>query len=234
MGACTAMIMAAGLGTRMRPLTLETPKPLIPFRDKPLLDYAIEGLRAHGIKHIVVNTHHLAPLVHAHLATHHPDVVISYEPDLLETGGGIKAALVHFVGDPIVMVNPDVLYTVGLQKVLCDLETAWKPDQMDCLLALCPQEKCHSFFGAGDYDFTQAPYVKWRGSKARSDYFVTGTRLVKLAPYAPMTETFFSDKKVWDLLESKGRLAGEVISGEAYDISSVPGLAFANEHFPYE
>jgi MurNAc alpha-1-phosphate uridylyltransferase len=250
------MIMAAGLGTRMHPLTLETPKPLIPFHGKPLLDYAIEGLRAHGVQRIVVNTHYLASLVHTYLATHHPDVVISHESDLLETGGGIKAALRHFVGDPIFVVNPDVVYTAGLHRILNDLERAWKPDQMDCLLALCTQEKCHSFFGKGDYDFDEivmdsrlrgndkedgsskegedAHPIKWRGDKEQSAYFVTGTRLIKVAAYAQITETFFSDKKIWDQLESQRRLAGQIIQGEAYDISSVPGLTFAHEHFPHE
>ena len=240
MGVSTAMIMAAGLGTRMHPLTLETPKPLIPFRGKTLLDYALEGLKAHGIKTLVINTHYLAPLMHQHVSRHHPEVILSHEIERLESGGGIKAALHHFIGETVMVVNPDVLYTCGLQKVLEDLESAWKPEEMDGLLTLCPQEKCHSFFGKGDYDFEgvslppKAGAIKWRGNQERSDYFMTGARLVKIAPYRDVPEEYFSDKKIWDSLENQGRLSGVVIEGEAFDLSSVPGLAYALEHFPHE
>ena len=230
----TAMIMAAGLGTRMHPLTLDTPKPLIPFLGKPLIDHVLEAVKAHGIEHIVVNTHYLSQQIQDHLARHHPDVIVAYEPERLETGGGVKAAMHLFVGDPILMINPDVMLTTPLPHIIGRLEAAWDEHHMDGLLALCPKTACHSFFGAGDYDFTQESHIRWRGTQAESDYFCVGLSVLKRAAYASFDEPYFSNKAVWDRLEANNRLSGWVIPGEAYDISSIPGLAYAEKHFLHE
>ena len=228
------MIMGAGMGTRMKPLTLHTPKPLIPFRGKPLIDYALEAIKAHGIQTIVVNTHYLANQMHAYLIKNHPDVIISHEVEILETGGGVKAALSHVNESPLLVINPDIAFTTGITSLIDGLEKAWNTSQMDALLALCPKNRCHSFFGSGDYDFSQNSRITWRGAKSESSHFYTGISLIKPEAYDLITETYFSNKNVWDLLEAKERLSGWEITGHAYDISSVSGLKHADEAFMNE
>ena len=134
-----AMVLAAGLGLRMRPLTLERPKPLISVAGKPLLDHALDRVAAAGIGTAVVNTHYKGEMIAAHLKDRTaPRIVLSPEADLLETGGGIKQALPELGTNPFLSVNADILWMDGPTSAIDRLLQAWNPKEMDALLLLHP------------------------------------------------------------------------------------------------
>lgn len=225
------MILAAGLGTRMRPLTDHVPKAMILLRGRPLIAYAIEGLKSHGIRRIVVNTHYKPEPIRSYLAAHHPDIMESFELERLETAGGIKNALPFFEGEAIFVVNADVIWRGGLQTALRTLESSWRPHHMDSLLSLLPKERAHLFSGAGDYDFSAAPHLVWRHHRPSARYYYASASIIKTSAYHGLTTRFLSNKAVWDGLESRNRLCGVEIDDEAFDIGHPAGLAHVEQYF---
>ena len=150
----TAMIMAAGLGKRMRPLTATRPKPLIEVRGKALLDHVLEKLRDAGVRKVVVNVHYLADALEAHLESrpHGLEVVISDERDLLmETGGGLVKAAPLIDSDPFLALNSDNLWLDGPADTLKLLASHWDGSRMDALLLLVPQARALNHKGMGDF-----------------------------------------------------------------------------------
>jgi GTP:adenosylcobinamide-phosphate guanylyltransferase len=143
----TAMIFAAGFGTRMAPLTDRTPKPLIEVDGKPLIDHALSLLD--GFQNIVVNTHYLADQIETHLAGKTHVTCLQEVPEILETGGGLKNALPLLGPDPVVVTNSDAVFA-GPNPV-SELLARWKPDHMDALLSLVPIEQTIAHEGAGDF-----------------------------------------------------------------------------------
>ncbi|HUX79694.1 MAG TPA: sugar phosphate nucleotidyltransferase, partial [Alphaproteobacteria bacterium] len=146
----SAMILAAGLGKRMWPLTETLPKPLIPVAGNTMLGRAFEHLKMTHVSNIVVNTHYLAPLVEDYIQKHHPDTLISREEILLETGGGIKKALPFLGKEPFFTLNGDSIWSQGSES-LSAMEDAWNEKKMDALLLLIPREKAHGYEGHGDF-----------------------------------------------------------------------------------
>ncbi len=150
----TAMLLAAGLGTRMRPLTDHTPKPLIRVAGKPLIQYALERLRAAGVRKVVMNVHWLADQLEewAGRQTPPPEIVVSDErAALLETGGGIRKALPLLGDDPFYVVNTDSIWLDGETPALARLAAAWDDTRMDALLLLCPLERAVGHGRGGDF-----------------------------------------------------------------------------------
>lgn len=149
------MILAAGLGNRLRPLTLTTPKPLIKVNGKALIDYAIEHLYEVGIKKIIVNTHYLAEQIHIHLDKYKNSnikILISHEPELLETAGGILNAMNNFTIEPLLVINSDIfLDKIGSYPVLLDLVEKWDPEVMEGLFYL-KDYKDIDYYYAGDFN----------------------------------------------------------------------------------
>ena len=151
----TAMIMAAGLGTRMLPLTQQRPKPLIEVAGTTLLDHVLDHLRSAGVGRIVVNVHYLPNQVEAHLAGHAADldVTISDERALLrDTGGGLVQAKELIAGDPFLCVNADNWWTDGRENALARLARAWDPTRMDVLMLVVPYAQAGNSQGQGDFD----------------------------------------------------------------------------------
>ncbi|MEO5938560.1 MAG: nucleotidyltransferase family protein, partial [Sphingomonas sp.] len=150
----TAMVMAAGLGKRMRPLTATRPKPLIPVAGKALLDHVFDRLRGAGVKRAVVNVHYLADALEAHLKAHVNDIeiVVSDERDrLMETGGGLVKAR-EMIGDkPFVCVNADNLWVDGPADTIKLLASRWDDATMDALLLVVPYARAHNHPGRGDF-----------------------------------------------------------------------------------
>ncbi len=225
----TAMVMAAGLGTRMLPLTAGTPKPLIEVGGKKLIDYMIEHLADAGIEKAVVNVHYLPDQVEAYLSTRqHPSVTFSDERDLLlETGGGmVKAWRSGLLPDPFYCLNSDNIWIDGPRNTLLDLSDAWDAERMDALLLLVPRERAFEHRGKGDFhleadgrlrrrarDEDSAPYI-FIGAQIASH------RLLRDAPEGP-----FSTNVLWDRALAEGRLYGVVHAGEWFDLGTPEAIA---------
>ena len=150
------MVLAAGLGTRMRPVSETIPKPLVRIAGKPLIAYALEGLERAGANDIVVNTHHMAARIETFLAAQRdrpgaPRIHISREEERLETGGGVRRALPWLGDDAFYVVNSDVVLTESGTPALPRLAAAWDGEAMDALLLVCPLPRALGHDGAGDF-----------------------------------------------------------------------------------
>lgn len=225
----SAMIMAAGLGTRMRPLTENKPKPLVEVAGKTLLDHVLDKARDAGISNVVVNVHYLPEQVEAHLAMHASDlgVTISDERDLLmETGGGLVKAECLIAAEPFYCLNSDAIWTEAAeQKGLKRLAQAWDGDRMDGLLLIVPRERAFQHPGKGDFSLDADNRLVRRGQRESAPYVYTGNqlishRLLQGAPSGP-----FSTNILWDRAIAAGRLFGLVHEGDWFDIGSPQAIA---------
>ncbi|MEN9926312.1 MAG: hypothetical protein RL268_2438 [Pseudomonadota bacterium] len=225
----TAMVMAAGLGTRMLPLTAGTPKPLIEVGGKKLIDYMIEHLADAGIEKAVVNVHYLPDQVEAYLSTRqHPSVTFSDERDLLlETGGGmVKAWRSGLLPDPFYCLNSDNIWIDGPRNTLLDLSDAWDAERMDALLLLVPRERAFEHRGKGDFHLEAGGRLRRRAKDEDSaPYIFIGAqiashRLLRDAPEGP-----FSTNVLWDRALAEGRLYGVVHAGEWFDLGTPEAIA---------
>jgi len=219
----TAMIMAAGLGKRMRPLTATRPKPLIEVGGKALLDHVLEKLRAAGVRKVVVNVHYLADALEAHLASraHGLDVVISNERDLLlETGGGLVQAAPLIDADPFLALNSDNLWVDGPADTLKLLASHWDDAKMDALLLLVPLARALNHKGMGDFHMTRTGRLRRRQRSHVAPFVFTGIqmmskRLLRDAPEGP-----FSTNILWDRAIEEGRCFGAVHQGLWFDVGT--------------
>lgn len=218
----TAMVMAAGLGKRMLPLTANRPKPLVEVGGKPLIDHMLDHLTDAGIEHAVVNVHYLPEQVEAHLAGRdHPDVTISDERGvLLETGGGMIRALPH-LPDPFYCVNSDNVWIDGPRNTLFDLSDAWDFARMDALLLVVPRERAFQHRGKGDFHVEPDGRLRRRAADEDSAPFIyigaqiAAHRLLRDAPDGP-----FSTNLLWDRAIDEGRLFGVIHAGEWFDMGT--------------
>lgn len=227
----TAMVMAAGLGKRMRPLTATRPKPLVEVAGKALLDHVLDRLRSAGVEKVVVNVHYLADSLEAHLASHADglDVAISDERGLLlETGGGLKQALPMIDCDPFLAVNSDNFWVDGPADTLKLLASHWDEAQMDALLLLVPQARAGNHSGQGDFHMDPAGRLR-RRTKARVAPFVfTGIQMVSKRLLEGAPDGAFSTNILWDRAIEAGRCFGVVHQGLWFDVGT-PGAIRATE-----
>ena len=219
----TAMIMAAGLGKRMRPLTATRPKPLIEVNGKALLDHVLEKLRAAGVGKVVVNVHYLADALEAHLASrdHGLEVVVSDErQQLMETGGGLIKALPLIESDPFLALNSDNLWIDGPADTIKLLASQWDDRKMDALLLLVPQARALNNKGMGDFHMDRAGRIRRRERSHVAPFVFTGIqmaskRLLRDAPDGP-----FSTNVLWDRAIEEGRAFGAVHQGLWFDVGT--------------
>src|SRR4051794_21333512 len=219
----TAMIMAAGLGKRMRPLTATRPKPLIEVGGKALLDHVLEKLRAAGVRKAVVNVHYLADALEAHLANraHDLEVVISDERGLLlETGGGLVQAAPMIDSDPFLALNSDNLWVDGPADALKLLASHWDDAKMDTLLLLVPLARALNHKGMGDFHMSRTGRLRRRDRSRVAPFVFTGIqmlskRLLRDAPEGP-----FSTNILWDRAIEEGRCFGAVHQGLWFDVGT--------------
>ena len=219
----TAMIMAAGLGKRMRPLTATKPKPLIEVAGKALLDHVLDHLHAAGVKKVVVNVHYLADSVEAHLATrmHGLEVVISDERELLmETGGGLIQAADLIDADPFLAVNSDNFWVDGPADALKLLASHWDDARMDALLLLVPLARARNHRGMGDFHMDRQGRLRRRDKSRVAPFVFTGIqilskRLLRDAPEGP-----FSTNILWNRAIEEGRCFGAVHQGLWFDVGT--------------
>lgn len=223
----TAMVMAAGLGTRMRPLTDTLPKPLIKVAGKTLIDHVLDRLDTAGVERAVVNVHYLADAMDSHLAARErgPQVIVSDERELLlETGGGLVHAAPH-LGDPFLSLNSDNLWTDGSGDTLRRLAAGWDGERMDALLLLVPIAKAANHRGKGDFFLDDDMRVRRRGDAERAPFVFTGIqicarRLLRDAPGGP-----FSTNILWDRAIGEGRCFGAVHDGRWFDVGTPAAIA---------
>ena len=219
----TAMIMAAGLGKRMRPLTATRPKPLIEVAGQSLLDHVLDHLRAAGVTKAVVNVHYLADAVEAHLASrdHGLEIMISDERELLmETGGGLVKAAPLIDSDPFLAINSDNLWIDGPADTLKLLASQWDDQKMDALLLLVPLARAENHRGMGDFHMDRRGRLRRRERSHVAPFVFTGIqmlskRLLRDAPEGP-----FSTNVLWSRAIEEGRCFGAVHQGLWFDVGT--------------
>ena len=234
----TAMVLAAGLGTRMRPLTDARPKPLIDVAGKALIDHALDRFAQAGVRRAVVNVHYLADMLEAHLDARRgraPEIIVSDERALLmETGGGLNQARAHLRDGPVFCTNTDAVLVDGAGPEPCArLAAAFDASQMDALLLLVPAENASGYEGAGDFDLTVdggLVYRKDTGGNAAPFVFtglqILSPRLLDGAPDGP-----FSTRLLWDKAAAAGRFRGVVHDGRWMHVGDPAGLDAAARWF---
>ena len=220
----TAMVMAAGLGTRMRPLTDTRPKPLVEVAGRPLIDHVFQRLAAAGVERAVVNVHYLADALVAHLGERHlgVEVVISDErARLMETGGGLVQAKRLLGDDPVVVVNSDNLWVDGPVDAIRLLAARWDEQVMDALLLMVPLARAHNFRGPGDFHLGPDGRITRRrrpGSVAPFAY--TGVQILHPRVIADWPEGPFSTNLFWDRALAQDRLYGQAHQGLWFDVGT--------------
>ncbi|WP_128255082.1 nucleotidyltransferase family protein [Falsirhodobacter deserti] len=209
------MLFAAGLGTRMGALTADCPKPMINVAGRPLIDHALSVARDAGVRRIVVNTHYLPDRITAYLP---PDIAVSHEPDLLETGGGLRAALPLLGEGPVMTLNTDAVWT-GVNP-LTQLMNAWDPERMDALLLLLPASRATGYRGSGDFHLG-VPLA--RGG----DHAYLGAQILKPGGLNGIAQRAFSLNVLWDRMIGEGRLHGIVHDGGWCDVGRPESIPMA-------
>lgn len=230
-----AMVLAAGLGLRMRPLTEKLPKPLIPVAGKAMLDRVLDHLAASGVGECVVNTHHAGEMIAEHLADRKsPEVRLAPEPELLETGGSVNRALDELGPGPFFVVNGDVVWRDGEAPALQRLARAWDDDRMDTLLLLQGTVGAIGYDGAGDYfiepEGERLGLLRRRREGAGAPFVFTGIQLLHPRLFSPAPDGRFSLNLLYDAAQTKGRLFGLLHDGEWFHIGTPEGLALAESH----
>ena len=217
----TAMVLAAGLGKRMRPLTATQPKPLVRVAGKPLIDHALDRVAEAGIARAVVNVHYLADALEAHVtARAAPMIAVSDEREqLLETGGGMARAL-PLLPDPFFCINSDNIWLDGPKDAFHDLSDAWDAGRMDALLALVPHRGAHNFRGKGDFSMDATGRILRRGSGRIAPFIFTGIQLVSHRLLREAPEGPVSTNVLWDRAIAEGRLYGVAFTGQWFEVGT--------------
>lgn len=222
------MIMAAGLGTRMRPLTNTVPKPLIALGGKALLDHALARLEEDGVEKVVINVHYLADRIEAHVSgRNRPRLSISDERELLlDTGGGVAKALPELGPHPFFVLNCDSLWREAGVPLLQQLREAWDGGRMDCLMALAPTTGSLGYAGAGDFE-RAADGVLTRRTGETAPFVNTGAYIVHPRVFRDIPAGPFSMNLIWDRLIAERRLHGHPMDGLWMHVGTPDALAEA-------
>jgi MurNAc alpha-1-phosphate uridylyltransferase len=225
-----AMVLAAGLGTRMRPITDHTPKPLVPVRGQPVIDWALNRLAAVGVETCVVNLHHLGDQVRAHLrARTAPEVVFSDESDrLLETGGGVRKALPLLGDEPVYVINGDVLWLDGIRPALTRLAEAWDAERMDILLMVLRLAGAHGYDGRGDFFLDPWGRPRRRKEHEIAPFVHAGVLILHPRVFHDTPDRPFSLNLLFNRALDEGRLRALPHDGEWYHVGTPAALALAD------
>jgi MurNAc alpha-1-phosphate uridylyltransferase len=219
------MVLAAGLGTRMRPLTNDRPKPLVEVAGRALIDHALDKLADAGIATAVVNVHHFGDAVERHVRGRTvPAIAISDERDrLLETGGGLIRAQ-RLLPDPFFCVNSDNVWIDGATDAFRELSEAWDAARMDALLLLVPHAGARNFTGKGDFEMSGDGRLSRREGD-RAPLVFTGIQLIAQRLLREPPEGPFSTNVLWDRAIGEGRLYGAVFSGQWFEVGDPQAIA---------
>lgn len=228
-----AMVMAAGLGKRMRPLTATRPKPLIEVCGKALLDHCLDHLRDAGVRKAIINVHYLADALEAHLANraNGMEIEVSDERDmLLETGGGLVKALPLIDCDPFLAVNSDNLWVDGPVDTFRHLASHWDEAKMDALLLLVPLSQAHCHIGQGDFHMSPAGTLRRRRAGSVAPFVYTGIQMLSKRLFqGDLPSGPFSTNLLWDRAIEAGRCFGAVHQGLWFDVGAPANIKKAEQ-----
>jgi MurNAc alpha-1-phosphate uridylyltransferase len=225
----SAIVLAAGLGTRMRPYNGQIPKPLVAVGGKSLIDYGLDRLADAGVERAVVNVHHLAEAVEKHLASRRkPRIVISDErAGLLGTGGGIAKALPQLGDAPFFLVNSDTLWLDGVKPNFARLAEAFDAAAMDALLLLAPTAGSLGYEGRGDYTMLSDSRLRRRAEQEVVPFIYAGTAILTPALFAGAPSGAFPLTLLFDRAAAKGRLFGLRLEGVWMHVGTPEAVAAA-------
>ena len=223
-----AMLLAAGLGKRMRPLTDSRPKPLVEVAGRTLADHVLDRLASAGVERVVVNVHYLADQMEAHLAARRkPSVLISDErAGLLDSGGGVKKALPLLGEVPFIVCNSDSFWIEGPDANLDRLKAVWAPEAMDILMLVAATATSVGFDGKGDYALDCQGRLRRRMEGEVVPFAYAGVLLIKPELFAGMPE-IFSLNRLFDAAEARGRLFGQRLDGVWLHVGTPAAIAEA-------
>ena len=225
-----AMILAAGLGTRLRPITLERPKPLVAVGGVTMLDHALTRLKHVGVEHVVINMHYLADQIIAHTAKlSSPKITLSDERGiLLETGGGIKKALPLLTSEPgsapFWLMNSDSLWLEKQDQALTNMKAFWNPQQMDILLLLANRATSLGYDGSGDFHLSDEKQLSRKGAAKNAPYIYAGVAILKPELFDNTPSDAFSLNILFDRALEKKRLYGFELDGTWLHVGTPQGL----------
>ena len=221
-----AMVLAAGLATRLRPVTLSRPKALIEVGGKTLLDHALDRLAEAGVEDVVVNTHHLAGLIERHVAGRTwPRIHLSHEAEILDTGGGIAQALPLLGPDPFYVVNAKIVWQGGRKDALLQLAEAWSGAEMDGLLLMQPTASAVGYDGPGDFTMDQLGHLAWRPPQIVVPFVYASIQILHPRLFEGAPKGAFSLHPLWNRAMEAGRLFGLRHDGDWYHVATAAGLA---------
>ncbi len=228
----TAMVLAAGLGTRLKPVTDTLPKPLVKVDEKTLIDHALDRLEAVGVGEVVVNTHYLAEQMEGHLkGRKSPAIQISHEDGLLDTGGGIAKALPLLGDDPFFAVNADAFWLNGPYDALQRIADTWDDDAMDGLLLLHSTVEAYGYTGLGDFCAPLGDGVLTRRLEGEvSPWLFTGIQILHPRLFNGAPDGAFSLNVLYDQAIEAERLHGIVHDGEWFHVGTPQGLEEAETY----
>jgi N-acetyl-alpha-D-muramate 1-phosphate uridylyltransferase len=232
-----AMVLAAGRGERMRPLTASMPKPLVRLAGRPLIDHVLDRLGGSGVERVVVNVHHLADLIEQHLAErlrNHPNPAIEISDELderLDTGGGVARALPALGPGPFFIHNSDSIWSEGAGSTLDRMRALWRDASMDALLLLAPISGSIGYSGSGDFSMTPDGRLGRRKEKEIVPFAFTGVSLCHPRLFADAPKGAFSLNLLWDRALAAGRVHGVRHDGLWMHVGTPEALAEAETWF---
>lgn len=228
----TAMVLAAGLGERMRPLTDDRPKPLVEVVGKTLIDRIFDRLRDAGISDIVVNTHYRGDQLQAHLNARDGDARIRFSDEadeLLNTGGGVQKALPMLGSDPFLAINSDALWRDGTGNTLRGLSDAFDPDRMDVLLLMAPVVSAIGYSGRGDFSMDQVGRLKRRAEGGVAPFVYAGIQILHPRLFEGAPGGAYSLNLLYDRALEAGRLFGHRHDGQWIHVGTPDAVLLAEQ-----
>lgn len=228
----TGMVLAAGLGLRMRPITEKLPKPLVMVAGRCLLDRALDHYAEAGLARAVVNTHHLAGQIQTHLAGRaRPAIALSHEPALLETGGGVLNALPLLGDAPFFHLNADTMWIDGVRSNLARLAETFDPARMDILLLMAPTASSIGYSGRGDYSMLPDGALRKRRENQVVPFVYAGAAIMSPALFADAPAGEFSLTRMFDRANEQERLFGLRLDGVWMHVGTPDAIQAAEEAF---
>ncbi|MGI9407722.1 MAG: nucleotidyltransferase family protein [Hyphomicrobiaceae bacterium] len=224
-----AMVLGAGMGSRMRDLTRDQPKPMVEVGGKRLIDHVLDRLAGAGITHAVINVHYQADVLERHLKKRgEPYIIISDERDvLLDTGGGVTRALPHFRNEPFFIHNADSIWLEKNNPTLIAMMHAWDPDRMDSLLLLASTATSLGYDGDGDFVMSETGALTRRTGDDAAPHVFAGVSIAHPRLFANAPEGAFSLNRLWDEAIAANRLYGMELDGQWMHVGTPEAVAEA-------
>jgi len=221
-----AMVMAAGLGKRMLPLTEDIPKPMVKVAGRPLIDHVLDRLSSAGVADVVLNLHYKGDVLKDYLeGRDSPTIVYSDETnELLDTGGGVKKALPLLGDAPFFTHNSDSLWIEGMSDNLRRMGEMWDEDKMDALMLLAPLASCTGFDGRGDFTMDGIGRLRRRKERTVAPFVWTGVQIIRPEMFEDTPEGPFSTNLIWDRAIENDRLYGIRLDGRWMHVGSPAGI----------